>query len=123
MQNKNCIIFIMSEKSSFSLDALWKNICVSLSLSNWMNYTFILGWLEYNSSNWMKGKTILMDKGFMRLFAVIYKEIFSLNPLTIFMKGLLVQMKFFLQAAPCVLSVYSPMILLVVIYFFYFQKK
>lgn len=113
----------MFEKDSLSSNALLRNICVGLSLSNWMHYTFILGWLEYNADNWIKGKTILMDKGFMRLFAVIYKEIFSLNPLTIFMKGLFGQMKFFLQAAPRVVSVYSPIILLAVIYFFYYEKK
>ena len=110
------------EENSLS-DALFKNICVSLSLFNWMNYTFIFGWLEYNSGNWMKGRTILMDEGFMRLLAVVYKEIFSLNPLTFFMKGLLGQMKFSLQAVPRVLSVYSPIILLAVIYYFFYFKK
>ena len=117
----------MYEKSSFSSDELLKNICVSLSLSHWMNYTFILGWTKYNSGNWMKGKTILENEGVMRLLAVIYKEIFSLNPLTIFIKGLFGQMEFFLQAVRHVviqaLGLYSPIILLAVIYFFYFYKK
>ena len=113
----------MCEKSSFFSDALLKNICVSLSLSNWMNYTFILGWINDNSGNWMKGKTILMDKGFMRLFAVVYKEIFSLNPLTIFMKGLLGQMDLLRKVVIKSFSLYSPIILLAVIYYFYFKKK
>ena len=113
----------MCEKSSFSSDALLKNICVSLSLSNWMNYTFILGWINNNSDNWMKGKTIIENEGFMRLFAVVYKEIFSLNPLTIFMDGLCGQMDIFRTAAIKVFNVYSPIVLLAVIYFFYFREK
>jgi hypothetical protein len=120
----------MYEKSSFSSDELLKNICVSLSLSNWMNYTFILGWTKYNSDNWMKGKLILDNEGLKRLIAVIYKEIFSLNPrsiLSIFIKGLFGQMEFFLQAVLHVLKqtlgLYSPIILLAVIYFFYYRKK
>ena len=112
----------MCEKSSFSSDALLKNICVSLSLSNWMNYTFILGWINDNSGNWMKGKTILDNEGLMRLLAVVYKEIFSLNPLSIFIKGLFEQMDLFRQVLIKAFSLYSPIILLAVIYFFYYKK-
>ena len=115
----------MCEKSSFSSDALFKNICVSLSLANWMNYTFILGWINDNPDNWFKGRTILDNEGLMRLFAVVYKETFSLkNPLSIFIKGLKEQADLFRQALIKAFSLYSPIILLAVtIYFFYYKKK
>ena len=109
----------MFEKNSSS-NALLKNICVSLSLSYWMNYTFIIGWIKNNSTNFIKGQKILNNEGLMRLLAVAYKEIFSLGPLTIFIKGLYVQMEFFLQALK---PLFPPIILLAVIYFFYFKKK
>ena len=118
----------MSEEKELFSEELFKNICVGFSLANWMHYTFILGWMEYNPANITKGKTILMDKGFMKFFAAVYKEIFSLNPPKIFMKGLFGQMEFFLQACrkyifgKALLS-HSPIILLAVIYFFYFRKK
>ena len=109
----------MFEKNSFSSDALFKNICVSSSLANWMNYTFILGWVRYNSDNWLRGRKIIDNQGLMRLIARIYKEIFSLNPLSFFIKGVFGQIEFFLHAV----SWYSPIVLLAVIYFFYFYEK
>ena len=113
----------MCEKSSFSSDALLKNICVSLSLSNWMNYTFILGWINNNLDNLAKAKTILNNEGFICLIAGMFKEIFSLGPLSIFIifiKGLLVQISFVLKAVKALTPL---IILLAVIYFFYFRKK
>ena len=110
----------MFEKSFFSSDALLKNICVSCSLAQWLNYTFFLGWLKDNSTNLLRKEQILYDEGFMRLIAIVYKEIFSLDPLSIFMKGLIGQIEFFGQA---VKGLYPPIILLSVIYFFYYKKN
>ena len=111
----------MSEKNSFfSLDALFKNICVSLSLAQWLNYTFLIGWIKYNSINAIRHKQILHNEGAMRLMAIAYKEILSLGALSIFMTGILGQMEFFLNAVG---GLYPPMILLAVIYFFYYRKK
>ena len=121
-KNKNCIIFIMFEKNSFfsSENALFKNICVSLSLSNWMIYTFLVGWVSINPSNVIKAKIILSEKGLMRMLATLSKEILSLGTLTIFIKGLFIQMEFVIKA---VKSLNSLAILLAVIYFFYYRKK
>ena len=110
----------MCEKSSFFSEELFKNICVSFSLAYWMNYTFLIGWEKYNSGRLAKAKIMLDNAGLMRLKAAMYKEIFSLGPLSIFIKGLLFQISFVLKAAKAL----SPLIiLLAVIYFFYFRKK
>ena len=112
----------MSEKNSFfSLDALWKNICVSFAFLNWMNYTFLMGWEKYNPGILEKVKIVLANMGFMRLMAIVYKEIFfSLDPLSIFMKGLLVQISFVQKA---VKALFPLILLLAVIYFFYYKKN
>lgn len=112
----------MFEKNSFfsSENALFKNICVSLSLSNWMIYTFLVGWVSINPSNVIKAKIILSEKGLMRMLATLSKEILSLGTLTIFIKGLFIQMEFVIKA---VKSLNSLAILLAVIYFFYYRKK